>query len=110
MADTEKDMQDEFKARVFNDCKEINYFSQYIRMVDDPKSIQATNMGWVKYAHQEYASMKERLLKKGKRYEAFVTGDFKLFLEDIYHNVEFQNEEHTSTDIINYQGKRKAIL
>jgi len=110
MADTEKDMEDEFKARVFNDVKEINYFAQYIRMVEDPKSIRATNIGWVKYAHQEYAGMKERLRKKGKRLESFETGDFKIFLEDIYHNVEFQNEEHTSTDIINYQGKRKAIL
>lgn len=102
-ADTNKDMDDMFKARVYDDIKEILYFSLYNRIVDDPNCLGATNEGWVKFASENYDSMKERLLKKGKRYEAFQKGDLNMYLQDIFNNPEFEKERFESSIKIEFQ-------
>jgi hypothetical protein len=83
MADTQKDNDNPFKASVYNDIKEIVYFNQYLRLVDEPQSIGSTNMGWVNYAKDSYQQIKSRLLNKGERYNAFVNSDFDLYLHEI---------------------------
>lgn len=109
-ADTEKDMQSEFYAKVMNDVKEMVYFNQYIKLVEQPDQIGITNNGWVEYAKDGYESLKERITKKGKRYEAFKEDNLPKFMEDIFTNPEFEKERHESNDMINFQGARKDIL
>lgn len=91
MADTEKDNGDKFKAQVYNDCKEIVYFYQLLRLVDNPNDIGATNEGWVKYAKDSYNHIKERLLAKGERYQAFIEGNHLKYLENCK---EFQSQDN----------------
>lgn len=93
MADTEKDMGSEFKAKVNNDVKELTYFNAYLRLVDEPSYIDVTNGGWVQYAKDGYQSLSERIQAKGKRLQAFQEGNLEMYLEDIHTNPEFQNEE-----------------
>lgn len=109
-ADTDKDMIDPFYAKIMNEIKELCYFEQYIKLIDRPDLIGATNPGWVDYAKDGYESLKERLAKKGKRYEAFRDGNLAKFLEDIYTNPVFEKERHESSTLINFQGARKDIL
>lgn len=108
-ADTEKDLTTDFYVKVMNDVKELCYFYQYLKLVDNPELIGATNLGWVDYAKDGYDNLKERLLKKGKRYQAFQEGNLSKFLEDIFTNPEFENERHESSELINYQGNRKLL-
>lgn len=110
MRDEEKDMANTFKSKVLNDCKEINYFHNYLKLVDKPKERGATNEGWVKFVADQYEDMKLRLTNKGKRYEAFLHGDYKQYMMDIYSNPEFEKERFDSSDIINFQGNRKIVL
>lgn len=110
MADTEKDMDDPFKAKIFNDLKELNYFRQYVRLVENPSSVGPTNDYWLGFAKDNYDSMIERLNKKGKRYEAFKIGDFKMLMMDYYSNPEFEKERFESSTLLNFQGARKDIL
>jgi SAM-dependent methyltransferase len=109
MQDTEKDLDDPFKAKVANDVKELCYFQAYVRLVDNPELRANTHQGWIDYATRDYDSLKERLLKKGKRYEAFQKGDLQMYLDDICHNPEFAEERFKSNDLINFQGNRKLL-
>lgn len=103
MSDLDKDMGDPFKAKVFNDTKELVYFNQYIKLVEHPELIGTTNMGWVNYAKDGYESLKERINKKGKRYEAFETGNLEMYLNDIFTNSEFEQERFENSNLIHYQ-------
>lgn len=109
MADLEKDMQNPFKAKIFNDVKEIVYFSNYMSIVDNPNQLGGTDPGWIKFATDNYESMKGRLLKKGRRYEAFLEGDFKKYMMDAYSNPEFEKERFESSNLIEYQGDPKFL-
>lgn len=109
MADTEKDLDDPFKAKVSNDVKELVYFEQYLRLIDHPELRGNTHQGWIDYATRDYDSLKERLLKKGKRYEAFLLGELTMYLEDIYTNPDFEKERFESSTLINFQGDRKLL-
>lgn len=110
MADTEKDMENSFKAKVYNDIKELVYFNQYLRLVDEPESIGVTNEGWVKYAKDSYDHIKSRMQAKGARYDAFKEGDFNKYLADIFTNPSFVEEVFESSKILNFQGVRRDIL
>lgn len=94
MADTEKD---ELNAQLYNDIKELVYFQQYLRLVDEPGIIGITNRGWVDYAKRDYNYIKERMLAKGRRVEAFETGDLSLYLSEAI------NQEFISNQIIHFQ-------
>lgn len=108
--DTEKDVEDSFKAKVCNDVKEINYWQQYMLLVENAALRANTHQGWIDHAKADYDHFKERMLKKGKRYEAFLTGNLTMYLEDIYTNPEFEEERFESSTLINFQGLRKDIL
>lgn len=109
-ADTEKDMGNPFKAAVYNDIKELCYFNLYNRIVDEPHNLGATNEGWIQFAKDNYDSMKERLLKKGKRYQAFIDGDLDAYMKDAYENPEFEKERFESSIRIEFQGDKKFLL
>lgn len=110
MVDTEKDMDNPFKAKVYNDIKELVYFNQYQRLIDEPESRGVTNEYWLREAQQADPPMIARLLKKGKRFEAFKTGNLEMYMDDIKNNPEFAKERDESSNLINVQGNRKDVL
>lgn len=110
MKDLEKDMDNPFKAAVFNSVKELCYFNQYIKIVDDPTLKSVTNDYWLSFAIDNYESMKYRMQKKGKQLEAFETGDFDMLLKEIEESDYFEKERFESSTLLNFQGARKDIL
>lgn len=108
-ADTEKDMNDSFKAAVYNDVKEIVYWNQLIKIVDNPEVLGATSIGWVQFAKDNYQTMKSRLALKGNRPKAFEEGNLKMYLNDVYSNPEFEKERFESNHIIEFQGDPKYL-
>lgn len=111
MADTNKDQckGDEmmtFYARVCNDVKEIVYWQQYMRLVEHPELRGNTHPHWIEHAKADYDHFKDRMMKKGKRYEAFLTGNLTMYLEDIYTNPEFEKERFQSSDLINFSDRK----
>lgn len=110
MCDLEKDMDDLLKAKILNDCKELVYFTQYNNMVDHPEWMGETDLGWLKFATENYDSMKERLLKKGKRYQAFIEGDLAMYMNDVYTNPEFEKERFESSIMLEFQGDKRYLL
>lgn len=109
MADLEKDMYSGFKAKVFDTVKEIVYFTQYMKLIDEPEGIGGTNEGWIKFAHENYESMRCRLLAKGKQYEAFQKGDYTMFMESIYSDQNFTKEIFESSDLVEFQNDPKYL-
>lgn len=110
MADLEKDMDNPFKAQVFNDVKEIVYFKNYMNLVDLPEDMRgATDPGWYKFAEDNYESMVDRLLTKGKRYQAFMECDFDMYIHAALHDMKV-NESFKSNIGIEYQGDKKYLL
>lgn len=106
-ADTEKDNDDAFKSKCYDDVKELCYFNQLCRLVDDNSLLGATSGGWIQFASDQYQSMQERLNAKGGRWEAFKKGDMRMYLEDILSNPEFEKQRFESSLLIEYQnGKR----
>jgi len=81
MADTEKDMEDDFRAGVYNDIKEMVYFQQYVHLSEHPEDKGATDQGWLNYSQAEYEDLKRRLSSKGERYQAFLSGDLSAYLQ-----------------------------
>lgn len=108
MADTEKDMEDSKKAYVFNRIKEICYDNNYLKLVDQPKVIEATNEGWVNFVKSQYDVMKERTINH-ELYQAFSSGNFKL-LWAIINSPDFKEKKLESSFGLNFQGARKDIL
>lgn len=110
MKDTEKDMYNPFHAKVYNDVKELVYFNQYQRLIDEPAARGITNEYWLKEARDASPPMIDRLLKKGRRYEAFITGDLQLYLNEIHRDEEFKQSRDESDTLVNVQGNRKDVL
>lgn len=108
MKDFEKDMDDSRKAYIFNRVKEIVYDSNYLKLIDRPKEIGATNDGWIRFVKDQYDVMKNRTLNH-EFYEAFSTGDFYL-LQSIIWSPDFQERQLESSFGMNFQGVRKDIL
>lgn len=107
MADLEKDMDDPFKADVFNSVKEIVYFRNYNRIVDYPKKLGETDPGWIKFAIENYESMKQRMQANEGLYQAFCTGSDLMLYQAI------QNFKPTgkfqSSNLIEFQGDPKFL-
>ncbi len=110
MADLEKDMGNPFKAQVFNDIKELVYFKNYMSIVDDQNNLGGTDPGWVKFATENYDSMKERLEKKGDRYKGFLEGKFELFIISALQELRLGPIPFKSNIGIEYQGDKKYLL
>ncbi len=108
-ADKEKDTNDLFKAKVCNDVKEMVYWKQLMRIVDEPESLAATSVGWVQFAKDNYESMRLRLEQKGIRPAAFENEDYKSYMMDIYSNEEFAKERFDTNHIIEFQGDPKYL-
>lgn len=98
MADTPKDDTDPFYSAVMNDIKELVYFNAYISLVEKPSERGATDQGWVKYATDSYQHIKDRLLAKGARYEAFMEGNLQKYLDNC---TEFEPQQNS--DLIHFQ-------
>ncbi len=81
MADTPKDRNDEFRAGIYNDIKELVYFKQYVHIAEHPEDLAATGAGWLDYSIRELEDLKRRLREKGDRYTAFEDGDLSMYLE-----------------------------
>lgn len=79
MADTPKDEEDDFKAGVYNDIKEMVYFQQYVHLVERPEDLGATNVHWLKYAQDGLWDLQKKLKEKGDRYQAFLEGDLEKY-------------------------------
>ena len=110
MEDREKDMQDTFKAKVFNDVKEIVYWHQLIKIVEYPECLGGTNAGWVEFAKGTYDNMKQRLSQKNGRYEMFVEGNYEAYMNDVLTNPEFEKERFDSNSGIAFQGDKIHLV
>ena len=96
---------------MFNDVKELVYFNQYLKLVENVEICGATNSGWVQFAQQDYDSFfRSRLEAKKMRYWAFKNDDLQAYLQDVYMNPEFEFEHQESSQMINLQGNRRDIL
>jgi SAM-dependent methyltransferase len=109
MADTEKDLDDPFKAKVANDVKELCYWAQFQKLVEQPELRANTHPTWIQHAEEAYQSHMDRMAAKGKRWQAFKEGNLSMYLEDIYSNPEFEKERFESSTLINFQGDRKLL-
>lgn len=110
MKDLEKDMDSSFKAKVFDTCKEIVYFKNYMAIIDNPNELGATDAGWIKFATENYNSFKERLLNKGEAYQAYLDGDLNSLMGYVYNNPEFGHQKFESNIGIEYQQDKKFLL
>ncbi len=108
-ADTEKDNNNTLKAKCYDDVKEMVYFNQLCRIVEDNSLLQATSIGWLHFAKDQYQSMQERLKAKGKRWEAFKTGNLEMYMEDVMTNPEFEKQRFESSLLIEYQNSRRFL-
>lgn len=106
MRDLEKDMDSSFKAKCFNSNKELIYWHQLMRIVDDPSLLEATSPGWLEFAKDNYQSMKDRIEKKGNRPKAMQDGNFKTYMLDFYSSPDFQDEIFKSSNMIAFQGDK----
>lgn len=105
--DTEKDNDNKLKSIVYDDVKCLCYWNQLCRIVENNSLLGATSGGWLQFASEQYESMQERLKAKGKRWEAFQTGDLEMYMEDVRTNPEFEKQRFESSLLIEYQnGKR----
>lgn len=102
MADLEKDMDDPFKADVFNSVKEIVYFRNYNRIVDYPRKLGETDPGWIKFATDNYDNMKMRMQSNAQLYEAFCTGSDLMLTQAIKNFIPTGKFE--SSNLIEFQG------
>lgn len=116
MKDSEKDQCDSQShlpmtayAKVCNDVKEIVYWNQYLRLIEQPELRGTTNDFWIGHAREAHESYQERMAKKGKRVTAFKNGDLGMYLDDIRNNPEFEGEQFISSTLVNFQGDRKLL-
>ena len=109
-ADLEKDMDNAYKAKVLNLCKEYCYFNQYLRIVDDPNCLGETDPGWVNFAKADYDSFKERMEKRPGVLSAFRTGSIHMLWIALTADMLLGKEEFKSSDKIAYQGDKIHLL
>jgi len=108
-ADTEKDMNDPFKAAVYNDIKEMCYWRQLMRIVDEPDVLGATHISWIDFARDNYQSMRQRLLEKGKRVDYFKTCMLLHYISEAYEEFAGKKTKFESNHIIEFQGDPKYL-
>lgn len=104
MCDLPKDNDNPFKSRCYDFCKEIVYFNNYRRLIDDPHLIGNTDPGWLVFAKDNYQSFIDRMENKGDFYRAFLTGDIELLYSYIYNSPDFEKERLESSILIEYQN------
>lgn len=108
--DLEKDMDNQWKATIFNLTKEYVYFNNLNKIVDNPELLGGTDPGWMTFAKEQYASNKERMEKRPSLHAAFEIGNLYLFWKAISNDPELINELFKSSDKIAYQGDKIHLL
>lgn len=109
-ADTEKDIDDEWYAKVMNDVKELVYFNLYLKLAEQSHLVDNTNQGWVQFSKEGFHSFIERLHIKGKRYDAFITGDLRMYLEDIATHPDFYVPKQNDISIVSHLKNEMEFL
>lgn len=107
--DTQKDISNPFHSKVADDVKELCYFKQYTKLVENPEIITIENEWWLNFAKENYQSMKHRLFDKRTRYEAFEEGNLEKYLNDVYNNPLFKEERFESNKLVEYQNSTKSL-
>jgi len=110
MKDLPKDNDNPFKSRCYDFCKEIVYFNNYRKLIDNPELIGNTDPGWLRFGADNYQSFISRMESKGDFYRAFVEEDISLLYSYIYENKEFNREQLSSSILIEYQNDKKFLL
>lgn len=110
MADLPKDMDDLRKAKLFDTCKEIVYFHNYMKLVSYPQLLGETDLGWVKFAQDNYQSFKERLKAKGEAYVAYSSGIYEMLIHYFNTSPDFEKQKFESNIGIEYQNDKKYLL
>lgn len=110
MADLPKDNNDLLKSRCYDFCKEVVYFTNYKRIIDNPELLGNTDPGWISFAQANYESFIERLERKGDFYTAFINADLKMLFKYVYENKEFEKERLESSVFLEYQNDKKYLL
>lgn len=108
-ADTDKDMDNPFKAWVANDVKEMVYWNQLIRLVNHPDELGATSPGWLQFAKDQYMSMMDRMAQKLDRVRAFDYGILEMYFNDLRDNPNLVDFPFESTEFIEFQGDPKFL-
>lgn len=107
--DTQKDTENIFQSKIADDVKELVYFKQYTKLIDTPEIRTIENDWWINFAKDNYDSMKQRLLAKGARHEAFEEGDLVKYLNDVTTNPLFKGEQFISNQLIEFQNSTKSL-
>lgn len=108
--DLEKDMDNQWKATIFNIVKEYTYFNNLNKIADNPELLAGTDPGWLVFAKEQYASNKERMEKRPLVHAAFEIGNLFAFWKGIDADSSLKNEEFKSSDKIAYQGDKIHLL
>lgn len=110
MCDLPKDNDNAFKSRCYDFCKEIVYFNNYRRLIDEPHLIGNTDPGWLVFAKDNYQSFIDRMESKGDFYRAFLEDDIELLYSYIYNSPDFEKERLESSILLEYQNDKKYLL
>ena len=79
-----------------------------MKIVDKPEELGETDPGWISFAQDNYANMRERMHAKGKLYDAFAARDEYLLGSAI---ADYKmSESFQSSNLIEYQGDKKFLL
>ena len=110
MCDLPKDNDNPFKSRCYDFCKEIVYFNNYRRLIDDPNMLGNTDPGWLKFAKENYQSFIDRMENKGDFYRAFLEDNIDLLYSYIHNSPDFEKQRLESSIILEYQNDKKFLL
>lgn len=110
MADLPKDNDTPFKSRCYDFAKEVVYFNNYRKLIDNPEQIGYTDIGWLKFAKDNYNSFKERMENKGDFYRAYEESNIELLYSYIYNSSDFYKERLESSIVLEYQNDKKYLL
>ncbi len=81
--DSPKDKENEWYGLVMNSVKELVYWNQYVKLIDQPHLAEGTHSGWLDFSRDGFHSFIDRLHQKGDMYDAFLLGDYNLFMKSI---------------------------
>ncbi len=104
MADLPKDNDNPIKSRTYDFGKEVTYFNNYRKLIDNPEQQGYTDNGWLKFAADNYQSFIDRMENKGEFYRGFVEDNIELVYKYINDSPDFYNERLQSSTLIEYQN------
>jgi hypothetical protein len=54
-----------------------------VKLIDQPHLAEGTHPGWVDFSRDGFHSFIDRMHQKGDMYDAFLLGDYNLFMKSI---------------------------